>query len=159
MKRLFIDSTVCTGCRLCEAICSFVHTDGETLPSLARIRVHLNIPLGHFEPMVCRQCTNPMCIQACPEGALTQNKKTGAPVLDQQKCNLCFLCMDACPFNAIFFNEQERMVLLCDLCGGDPVCVKFCRTYPHNPHAALVYIEPKEWARIRRAKQVGEKKD
>ena len=34
----------------------------------------------------------------------------------------------ACPFGATFVNTDNGQVLKCDLCDGDPTCVKVCPT-------------------------------
>jgi len=31
-----------------------------------------------------------------------------------------------CPFGAMNFNPTEKRVFKCDLCDGDPQCVRFC---------------------------------
>ncbi len=39
-------------------------------------------------------------------------------------CSLCYSCEDECPIGAIqIFNEK---VLVCNLCSGDPECIKAC---------------------------------
>jgi carbon-monoxide dehydrogenase iron sulfur subunit len=35
-------------------------------------------------------------------------------------------CMNVCPFGAMSFNTIDRKVFKCDLCDGDPQCVRFC---------------------------------
>jgi carbon-monoxide dehydrogenase iron sulfur subunit len=151
MKKLLSDSKVCTGCRSCEAICSFAHFAGETNPRKARIKVRQDLWHGLSEPVVCKQCNKPKCVQACPENAIHQDPGLKVPIIDYSKCNLCRACIEACPFGAMFYDEQDKTLLVCDLCGGDPMCVKFCRHYPHKTHAALGYMEPKEWSKIIRA--------
>ena len=158
MKKIFSDSQVCTGCRTCEAICSFSHLNGECNPRKARIRVRQDLFHGQSEPVVCQRCPKPKCASACPEGAISQEPRWKVPVIDSAKCNLCQACVEACPYGAMFYDEQEKILLVCDLCGGDPMCVKFCRQYPHNPHAALVYAEPKEWSKIKRPSAAQEKR-
>jgi Fe-S-cluster-containing dehydrogenase component len=37
-------------------------------------------------------------------------------------------CVFACPFGATFLDQQTGKVLKCDLCDGDPTCVKVCPT-------------------------------
>ena len=37
-------------------------------------------------------------------------------------------CLEACPFGAIFFDSEQGVAIMCDLCGGDPACVKRCAT-------------------------------
>lgn len=148
MKKLVSDSKVCTGCRTCAVVCSFAHFEGETNPQKARIRVTHELLRGLSKPVVCRQCEKPKCVQSCPEEAIHQDPTLKIPVIDPVKCNLCLACLKGCPFGAIFYNEQEKTLLICDLCSGDPMCVKFCRHYPHQTHAALGYMEPKEWSKI-----------
>ena len=38
------------------------------------------------------------------------------------------MCIAVCPFGAMSFDVLSEKVIKCDLCGGDPVCVKFCET-------------------------------
>ena len=125
-----------------------MHSEGESNPSKARIRVKEDVFNGVFEPVVCRQCNKPKCVEACSLDAIHQDPTLGNPVIDPEKCNSCMACVDACPFNAISIDKETELPLVCDLCGGDPMCIKFCRSYPHNTHAALGYMEPKEWSKI-----------
>jgi carbon-monoxide dehydrogenase iron sulfur subunit len=37
-------------------------------------------------------------------------------------------CVFACPFGATFVDQDSGRVLKCDLCDGDPTCVKVCPT-------------------------------
>jgi len=145
-KRLLTDSNVCTGCRYCEAICSLVHSDEVNL-RLSRIRVIENTEKGTAQVVVCRQCSRPPCVKACPEGAMEQDSNTGAIIIKYESCSCCMACVDACPFGSIFISEERKPPLVCDLCGGEPMCVKFCRNYPHKGHAALAYTTAKEWAK------------
>ena len=147
MKKLLTDSKVCTGCRSCEAICSVVHSGDESNPMKSRIRVDDDAFHGIFNPIVCRQCNNPKCITACREDAIHLDAVLGNPLIDSVKCNACLACKEACPFNAIFLDNEEGKPIVCDLCGGDPMCVKFCRNYPDKTHSALGYMEPREWSK------------
>ena len=36
--------------------------------------------------------------------------------------------MVSCPFGAITYDTDRRSLMKCDLCGGDPQCVRFCPT-------------------------------
>jgi Fe-S-cluster-containing hydrogenase component 2 len=38
------------------------------------------------------------------------------------------MCTLACPFGVIFYNKAEGIVNNCELCHGDPECIKFCPT-------------------------------
>ncbi len=148
MKKLLSDSNVCTGCRYCEAVCSLVHFS-EVNPRLSRIKVMENTEKGTAKIYVCRQCTKPLCVAACPSEAMEQDPNTGVIIIKEENCDFCMACVRACPFDSIFILEPRKPPLICDLCGGDPMCVKFCRNYPHKGHAALAYATPKEWVRMK----------
>ena len=128
MKRLFVTPTLCIGCRTCELACSFAHTDRETLmPGKSRISVFAFTPEVH-SPVVCLQCDTPACGNACPSGALTRNKETGAIDLLEDKCVMCHNCVAACPFGNLHLQPLSLVPVKCDLCKGDPMCAKFCPT-------------------------------
>jgi Fe-S-cluster-containing hydrogenase component 2 len=38
------------------------------------------------------------------------------------------MCIAVCPFGAMSFDTLGEKVIKCDLCDGEPVCVKFCET-------------------------------
>ena len=149
MKKLFADSSVCQGCHLCEIICSLVHLKDEVNPRRARIRVHEDLINKAFTPVVCKQCAKAPCVEACSYDAIHQDTRLRVPIIDAVKCNACLACLEACPFGAIFYDEQEGLPLVCDLCGGDPQCVRFCPAHPTKTHAALSYASPVEWAKVK----------
>ena len=155
MKKLFNDSKVCTGCRYCEAVCSLVHL-GEVNPRLSRIKVIENTEKGTAKISVCKQCSKPLCLDACPTGAIERDANTRAITIKYERCDSCLACVEACPFGSIFISEAPKLPLVCDLCGGEPMCVKFCRNYPHLGHAALAYTTSKEWAKMKAALPEGE---
>lgn len=121
------DPEKCTGCRICENFCSFKH-ESAIWPAKARIRVMSEFDEGPFDPVVCIQCDDAPCAEACPIEIITFNEATGAWVLDQEECTGCEACIDACPYGAIFFDPVSFISLKCDLCGGKPECVPACPT-------------------------------
>jgi uncharacterized repeat protein (TIGR04076 family) len=125
-KRILVDETKRSGCRACESVCSFSHNNFFS-NNLSRINVEKNEELGIDKPLVCRQCGNALCVSVCPVNALTRDERTHAVLLNREKCISCGKCKEACPFDSITFNE-EGFPLICDLCGGDPECVKRCAT-------------------------------
>ena len=84
------------------------------------------VPGAEF-PHLCAQCHDYPCISSCPEDALSVNKKTGAVIVDKEKCTACGACIRACPGAIPHMHPTEDYVLICDLCGGDPQCVKACQ--------------------------------
>ena len=63
---------------------------------------------------------------ACPTGALYEDPESHLVIHDPALCDGCGHCVEACPFDAIWIDERECVALKCDLCGGDPQCVKYC---------------------------------
>jgi len=127
-KMMVVDIDKCTGCGVCELICSFKHA-GEFNPLKARIHV---TPFLQYEiaiPVVCQQCEEPWCARICPAGAITAeiDETTGARIVEisEEKCVGCKMCMLACPFGNIVISAKGYAEK-CDLCGGEPECVKFC---------------------------------
>ncbi len=125
-KNLFINSEACTGCRFCQVICSVVK-EGKGDPDKARIHIETYPYEGLMIPRVCINCKNAPCVKACPTGALEIDAKTGMVVLYEDRCDNCAECIPACPFNALTLTLESGL-LKCDLCGGDPACVKVCIT-------------------------------
>jgi Fe-S-cluster-containing hydrogenase component 2 len=112
----------CMGCHSCELACSFKH-EKIFNPQLARIFVEIDGPF-HF-PLTCSQCENPWCASICPKNAITRNLETGAMEVDQKLCVGCRMCTMACPFGLIIMGLDQKAVK-CNLCSGDPECVKAC---------------------------------
>ena len=85
-------------------------------------------------PLVCLQCDDPLCVRMCPQNAVT--KVEGHVVRDTEKCIGCRFCAVICPYSAITVLGKD--LVQCDLCNGDPTCVKFCAT------KAIEYLEDTE---------------
>ena len=140
MKKLVTRASACTGCRMCEAVCSMFHF-AESNPARSRVVVREDGLLGIFSTVVCRQCEEPTCVEACPARAIRLHPLLGNPVINLEACTACLACIQACPHGAIFTDAATGAPLICDLCGGDPACARFCRRYPHKPHATLEWAE------------------
>ena len=123
--RIKIDHTRCTGCRLCELVCSVMH-DGVSNPARSRIKVMKWEAEGLYIPMSCQQCEDAPCMDVCPVKALSRDDDFGYVVISYEVCIGCRSCVAVCPFGAINYNNIDKKVFKCDLCGGDPQCVRFC---------------------------------
>ncbi|MEA2089372.1 MAG: 4Fe-4S dicluster domain-containing protein [Thermoproteota archaeon] len=119
------DYLKCSGCRKCEIACS-LHHENKIWPEASRIRVFMLVPGAEF-PHFCTQCNGYPCVKSCPVDALHVSEGTGAVLVNQEKCTGCGQCIDACPGKIPHMHPTENYALICDLCGGDPECVKVCR--------------------------------
>jgi len=123
-KFVSYDPEKCVGCRVCEYVCSLEKKKAFN-PTLSRIRT-LRIYPNTNASVTCRLCEDAPCVIACPRKALEQSKENGVIIVDKDKCNGCGWCIEACDFGAISLDPDTKTVVLCDLCDGDPKCVKWC---------------------------------
>ncbi len=144
-KVLATDYEKCTGCRLCELVCSVRH-EGVSNPARSRIRIVKWEWEGIYIPVTCHQCEDAPCITMCTTNARVQDEELGRTIVDYDRCIGCKTCMVVCPFGAIGFDPVSKKVLTCDLCDGDPQCVRFCTT------GTVKYVEPDE---ISQERQLG----
>lgn len=124
-KFLTVNSEKCTGCRLCEQVCSVVHA-GVSNPAKSAIQVVKWEQEGRYIPVICKQCEDAPCKNVCPVRAISRDADYGFIKVDQEVCIGCRSCVSICPFGAMNYNMDARKVFKCDLCGGDPQCVRFC---------------------------------
>ena len=124
-KILVVDHEKCTGCRLCEMVCSVKHT-GVNNPARSRIHVIKWQWEGFELPMVCQQGEEAPCVAVCPKDALARDYVLGRVTLNYDLCIGCKMCVTACPFGGMGIDTVARQVIKCDLCDGDPTCVRFC---------------------------------
>lgn len=148
---ILADPSRCVGCQRCELACTEFN-DGRAQPSLARIKVSRSLNFGLAGPAggsdmqgiwgdglvvqgVCRQCPHPVpCATACPQNAIVLDRRTGARVVDANKCVGCRLCQRACPWGVMVFDEERQKASKCFLCDGKPKCVEAC------PSGALRFV-------------------
>jgi len=143
MKRIYFREQYCIGCHLCEVYCRLQHSEYADLlkafkkqtppPPRSRVEERGELALS----VRCQQCDEPLCLYACPSGALSRDPQTGAIVHDTEKCIGCWSCILACPSGAIRQDSRQAIIIKCDLCAGEdtPACVANC------PNEALVYTE------------------
>jgi Fe-S-cluster-containing hydrogenase component 2 len=119
------DYMKCSGCRKCEIACSLFH-EKRIWREASRIRVFMLVP-GAEVPHFCVQCEDYPCVQSCSVGALSVNAKTGAVLVDEEKCIACGACIEACPGRVPHLHPVKKTILICDMCNGSPQCVKVCQ--------------------------------
>ena len=133
-KRQFIsaDPTKCTGCSICEYACA-LEKEKSFNPLRSRIRVVRLHPLVNVT-MVCRFCEDAPCVPACPRDALNQSAESSIILVEEEKCDACGWCIQACPYSVRFLNPKTRMADKCSWCyhrvrkGLLPACVNVCPT-------------------------------
>jgi electron transport protein HydN len=133
-KFVSADPEKCIGCSVCEYACSMVK-EKTFNPTKARIRAIRLGPLVNLA-VACRLCEDPPCVAACPRDALSQEENTGIIMIDEDKCNGCGWCIEACDFGAIMLHPETKVVFVCDTCKdeGKPQCVEWC------PEEALEFV-------------------
>ncbi len=89
-------------------------------------------------PHLCAQCNDYPCVDSCPVGALSTSADTKAVLVDREKCTGCGACIRACPGSVPFLHPGDEKATICDLCDGDPECVKVCKEAGYN---ALMRVE------------------
>ncbi|MFQ5762692.1 MAG: 4Fe-4S dicluster domain-containing protein [Candidatus Bathyarchaeia archaeon] len=125
MKTLLIDSGKCTGCKMCVEACSLTKA-AAFKPASSRIHIAKLESRGLSVPIVCEHCVEAPCEAICPVKAITTDPETGWVNIHLDKCTGCKLCKWVCPFGADTITVTGKSAYKCDLCGGDPECVKFC---------------------------------
>ena len=135
MRYLFAERQNCVGCRACEYACSLHH---EKVVWPAKSRIHVYKYKGVVDvPVICWHCDDAPCIKACPTNpkAIQKDEKTNGIKLDAKLClgAKCNKCIEGCPSKFIRRDEENGLPLMCDLCDGDPECVKACEAQSGNP--------------------------
>jgi carbon-monoxide dehydrogenase iron sulfur subunit len=133
-KYVVADIEKCTGCGACELVCAL---EKEKLfdPRCSRIKI-LRLHQIVNIPVTCRLCKDAPCVIACSRDALKQSEETGVIMVDNDKCDGCSWCIEACPFGAMMMHPEKKVVSTCDTCKdlGEPQCVKWC------PEEALDFV-------------------
>jgi len=122
-KVIFADPSKCVGCGICELACAEYHEKKYGL-KFSRIR---NVKIGHTirVSVTCRFCEKPPCVASCPRNALRSNEN-GVISVDEERCTGCGWCIVACDLGLMLFHPTKRVPITCDLCDGEPQCIKLC---------------------------------
>jgi len=118
----------CSGCLACELSCSVAHY-GYFDFNKSRIAIIHDEKHSIIEIHQCQQCDEKSCVHACPVEALSIDAQLGNIILNKDLCIGCRACQKACNYQAVLWDFEESHPLICDLCGGDPECLKPCRLH------------------------------
>jgi len=140
-KAILYDSTLCIGCKSCEAACAerWHLPYNDKIAAEARLSAHKLTAIQtfgeHYSRRLCQHCEDPTCASVCPVGAMHKTS-LGPVVYDADKCMGCRYCMEACPFQVPVYEWNSRLpkVRKCDLCydrqqaGKQTACAEACPT-------------------------------
>ena len=159
MGKVFLfDAARCNGCRNCQIACKDEHVDQAWLPFAeaqpdtgqfwCRIeeRVRGQVPQVRVSYVlhICQHCENAPCMAAAPEAVY--RREDGLVIIDPEKARGHRELVDACPYGAIYYNEELDLPQKCTGCahlvdeGLPPHCVDVC------PHEALRFGDEEEFA-------------
>jgi len=149
VKAFVIDVSICNGCYNCQIACKDEHVGNDWTPyakpqpdtghfwmkinefvrgTVPRVKVS-------YIPVLCMHCNDAPCIPACPIEGVIYRRDDGLVVIDPEKCTGCKDCVDACPYSAIYFNEDLNIAQKCTGCAHllddgwkEPRCADACPT-------------------------------
>ncbi|OGT25365.1 MAG: respiratory nitrate reductase subunit beta [Gammaproteobacteria bacterium RBG_16_66_13] len=84
-----------------------------------------------YLPRLCNHCTQPGCLEACPNDALFKTDD-GLVLRNEDLCKGAQRCAQACPYKKIYFNRMRNVSQQCIGCfprieqGVAPACVRQC---------------------------------
>jgi len=87
-----------------------------------------------FAVLRCNHCTDAPCVRICPTKALFK-RADGIVDFDSDRCIGCKACQQACPYDAIYIDEETHTAAKCNFCahrvdqGLEPACVVVCPTH------------------------------
>ncbi|MBR3181091.1 MAG: carboxypeptidase regulatory-like domain-containing protein [Eggerthellaceae bacterium] len=146
MKVFVFDAARCNGCCGCQIVCKDEHCGNDWMPyakpqpmtghfwcKVDQV-VHGQAPVVKIEytPRMCNHCDNAPCIAAAPDAVY--KREDGLVIIDPEKAAGHAELVDACPYGAIYFNEELSLPQKCTGCahlvdaGELPRCVDYCAT-------------------------------
>lgn len=146
MKVFVFDASRCNGCHGCQIACKDEHCDNawppyampqpETGHFWCKVdeTTHGQVPFVSVEYNVkmCNHCADAPCMKAAPEAVY--QREDGMVVVDPEKAQGKRELIEACPYGAIYWNEELSLPQKCTGCahlvdeGEKPRCVDFCQT-------------------------------
>jgi phenylglyoxylate dehydrogenase beta subunit len=122
-ETIAFDNAKCNGCNECMTACARAKAQSD---DFVHSRIQIVAADGGHELAMCRQCGDPECVLDCPAAALAKDEATGVVEWDDTKCVNCLMCTVGCAYGGIVYDTAAGHVIKCDLCEGDPACVKAC---------------------------------
>jgi len=118
LKKLTADSSKCTGCGICEKVCSKAYYKEENREKSA-IRISSD-GQGGYSISVCDQCGD--CRGMCSMMSL-MTAANGVVRLDKKTCVGCLICVAECLRGYMRYNDDLPTPFKCVACG---LCAAQC---------------------------------
>ena len=106
---LDVDIEKCVGCRTCEVACSLMNTRTVNPTRSRIIRYEKQGEFHNYVPMVCQQCSTPLCVEACPGNAISRDNETSAMIVNVDSCVGCKVCAMVCPIGRISMDPVTHV--------------------------------------------------
>lgn len=119
---LTFDPRLCDGCEKCVEACMKRLSDHKSTPAIKLIK---GADGQKFSLSFCLQCDQPFCKVICPSGSILSDEARAVNFIRRETCVGCRSCFLICPVEGVVFDSLGKAVK-CDLCKGDPLCVKVC---------------------------------
>ena len=114
--RIKVDKKKCSGCHMCEMVCSLYH-NGTVNAEKAAIRIQKDdLDTSLNKPLVCRQCKEMKCLD---EEKANEAEEKGKFIWKRSRAKRC-------PFDSLTIFGKNAFH--CNLCEGKPQCVRVCTT-------------------------------
>lgn len=146
MKTFVIDLAKCNGCYGCQLACKDETVGNDWMPYskpqpntghfwLKMLeKTHGQTPKVRVEyrPTMCRHCADAPCMKVAPEAVYRRDD--GLVIVDPCKAQGRKDLVDACPYGAIYYNDELDVPQKCTGCahrvddGELPHCVEACAT-------------------------------
>ena len=153
-----IDVSACNGCHNCQIACKDEHVGNDWTPYAKpqpetgqfwlklteNVRGTVPKVKVAYVPILCNHCRDAPCMASCKMDAIYR-RDDGLVIIDPVKCTGCRNCVDACPYNVIYFNQGLNIAQKCTGCAHlldsgwkEPRCVDAC------PTLAIKFMEESE---------------
>lgn len=146
MKVFVVDVNKCSGCYNCQVACKDEHCGNDWMPYAkpqpnsgqfwmkVKQKDHGQVPKVKVEytPWMCQHCDDPKCMTAAPDAVY--KREDGLVIIDPEKSKGCKELVEACPYGAVYYNEELDIAQKCTGCahlvdeGKIPHCVDLCAT-------------------------------
>jgi tetrathionate reductase subunit B len=133
---MVIDAARCIHCAACIVSCKAENgvRDGHSRNRVTETErgVYPRLTVS-MVPAQCMQCDDAPCVRVCPTGA-SFRAASGVVLINTDDCIGCRYCVEACPYDARYFDPESGTVDKCTFClhrvdaGLEPACVTTCPT-------------------------------